>query len=117
MDIIYYENPKGKIPVKEFIDESSPKDKNRIIKTIELLQEFGNELDRPYAAPIKNGINELRIKGIDNNLRILFFYIVGNTAVLTHGFVKKTRSVPYKEIKRAEEYRKDFNNRREQNEI
>ena len=117
MDVIYYENSKGEIPVKEFIDKSSPKDRNRIAKTIELLQEFGNKLDRPYAAPLKNGINELRIKGVDNNLRILFFYIVGNTAVLTHGFIKKSKKVPSKEIKLAEECRIDFNKRRKQNEI
>ena len=112
MEIIYYENNKGEIPVKDFIDNSSQKDKVRMAKTILLLVEQGSLLRRPYAAQLEDGINELRIKGTDNQLRILYFYIVDNKAVLTHGFIKKTDKIPRKEIDKAKEYRKDFNNRR-----
>lgn len=113
MEILYYKNAKGVSPVKQFIDDSITEDKTRIAKTIHLLEKYGNELGRPYVAPIRDGINELRIKGRDNQIRILVFYIIGNCAVLTNGFIKKTEIVPIRELAKAKKYRKDFCNRRE----
>jgi phage-related protein len=38
----------------------------------------------------------------------LFFFFDGDKIVITHGFVKKSHSVPDAEIDRAVDYRKDY---------
>ena len=54
---------------------------------------------------------ELRISFGGNITRVLYFFIVGDTAVLTNGFVKKTQQTPPQEIARAKEYREDYRRR------
>jgi len=51
---------------------------------------------------------ELRISAGNNISRILYFFIVGNTAILTNGFIKKTQKTPPIEIERAKQYRADY---------
>jgi len=43
--------------------------------------------------------------------RVLFFFGVGNTAVVTKAFVKKTQRTPPQEIVRAQMYRDDYQRR------
>ena len=54
---------------------------------------------------------ELRISFGGYITRVLYFFIVGDTAVLTNGFVKKTQQTPPQEIARAKEYREDYRRR------
>jgi phage-related protein len=54
---------------------------------------------------------ECRIQFGSNAYRILCFFL-GNSVVLTHGFVKKSQKTPAREIERAEAYRRDFFKRR-----
>lgn len=49
-----------------------------------------------------------RIKSSSDISRILYFFFVGDKAVLTNGFVKKTQKTPRKEIEKAKTYRKDY---------
>ena len=51
---------------------------------------------------------ELRISAGNNISRILYFFVIGNTAILTNGFIKKTWKTPPAEIERAKQYRKDY---------
>ena len=39
--------------------------------------------------------------------RVLYFFRDGGTAVLTHGFAKRGRKTPRREIERAKRYRSD----------
>jgi phage-related protein len=45
---------------------------------------------------------ECRVQFGSDNCRILCFHVGGSVLVLTHGFMKKTRKTPAKEIARAE---------------
>ena len=47
-------------------------------------------LRAPYSKDLGNGILELRISSGGNISRILYFFVVGNTAILTNGFIKET---------------------------
>lgn len=111
MEVMFYEKENGSMPAKDFIDSCMDKEQVRIDKTINLLKEVGHNLSRPYAAPLVAGINELRINGVDRKIRILYFYIVGNKAIITNGFVKKTQAVSKKEIVLAIKYREDYKRR------
>ena len=66
---------------------------------IERLQEMGHELRRPEADFLRDGIYELRVKHLNVNYRILYFFH-GKTAVLFDGLTKESE-VPPKEIEKA----------------
>ena len=109
--IIYYETQEGRCPVEEFIRSQKTRQRAKILNWIELLENSGPQLPRPYADLLTDGIHELRIKVSGDQLRILYFFCYGDFIVLTHSFVKHTDRVRPAEIIRAQRYRDDFINR------
>lgn len=65
---------------------------------------------------LDDGIFEIRTRAGTNLTRILYFFYVGNRAVLTNGFIKTTRKTPRKEIEKAKKYRDDYLKRSKENE-
>lgn len=55
----------------------------------------------PYSENIGDGIFELRSIVGNNITRVLYFFMEGNTAILTNGFTKKTQKTPVGEIEKA----------------
>ncbi|MBQ0041138.1 MAG: type II toxin-antitoxin system RelE/ParE family toxin [Clostridiales bacterium] len=111
MEVVFYKDAKDKEPAKEFLEKLSGEDRAKMVKSIELLAAKGNELRRPQSAALRDKILELRCSGKDNQIRILYFFFVGDMAVLSHGFIKKTDKVPDKEIDTAIANKKDFERR------
>ena len=58
----------------------------------------------------------MTLKQSTNITRILYFFVVGDKAILTNGFTKKTNKTPTKEIELAKKYREDYW-RRDKNEL
>ena len=108
MEVIFYETRSGKIPVNDFLASLNEKLEAKTVRTIELFGELGMNLREPLSKPLDDGIFELRTKFGKDITRVLFFFIHDDRAVLTHGFVKKTRKTPFAEINRAKQYRKDY---------
>ena len=97
--IIYYvENNRS--PVVEFIQNQNPKEQAKILREIDLLEEFGLFLGMPHIRKMKStkSIWELRIKHSSNIFRIFFFTIKDSKLVLLHGFRKKSNKTPKKEL-------------------
>ena len=65
----------------------------------------------PYSEPISEGIFELRTKQGTDITRVLYFFFVGDLAILTNGFTKKTKKTPKNEIELAKKYKKDYERR------
>ncbi len=107
-DIEFYETENGKCPVKEFVEEQDEAMKAAILQVIDLLAEYGNMLEMPHSKYLKDGIIELRVKVAPKITRILYFFTTGKKAVLTNGFLKKTRTTPSEEIEKALKYKKDY---------
>ena len=107
-DIELYENENSSCPVKEFIDSLDNKMKARVIRTIELLEKYGNQLRLPYSKSLGDGIFELRCQQSNNITRILYFFYVNQNIVMTNGFTKKTQKTPRNEIELAKTRRKDY---------
>ncbi len=116
-EIDFYQKENGRIPVKDFLFTLSPKLRAKAFSDIELLKNHGNELREPYVKSIKGkenkGLYELRIKFSNDIARIFYFTYYNNKYILLHGFIKKTRSTPPKEIKRALKYMEDYKRRAE----
>ena len=108
---IFYETAEGKSPAENFIDSSDGDTQDKFVYKKELLEEFGPQLRYPHTDVLGDGIFELRFKGKEGQVRILFFFLCGKRIIFTQGFIKKTQKTPKKEIKIARQRRKDFLNR------
>jgi len=90
--------------VEKFIQSLEKGTGSKVVRTIELLGEFGPRLGMPHSRKIGDHIFELRVRGIQQ-VRI-FYTFHEYSIVLLHGFVKKSQKIPKKEIqiaaKRAE---------------
>jgi len=100
---IEYYTEKGKCPVFEFIQEQPPKEQAKILREIDLLEEFGLALGMPHIRKMQGAeeIWELRIKHSTNNFRIFYFCFTKGTFVLLHAIRKATSKTPAKDLKLA----------------
>ncbi|MCD7865435.1 MAG: type II toxin-antitoxin system RelE/ParE family toxin [Clostridiales bacterium] len=108
IEVVFYSTPDGKEPALEFLNHLDRKMRAKMVRTIGLLQDNGTELREPMSKPLGDGIFELRAQMGNNISRVLYFFFVGNKAILTNGFVKKTRKTLDNEIERAKRYRAEF---------
>lgn len=108
MEIKFYEDQTGRVPVKEFLDGLDIKMRPKMLRSIQALQDMGISLRMPLSESWEDGIFELRAKSGTNISRVMYFFIIGNQAVLTHGFIKKTQKTPRRELQRAKEIRADY---------
>lgn len=98
--IVIYQEKVGKAPLLEWLDGLSSKVRFKCIAAVELLEEKGNELRRPYCDLLEQGIYELRIRRGNVHYRILYAFVGKNIVLLSHGCTKE-RKVPKGEIDRA----------------
>lgn len=105
---IFYESADGRKPAEEFVESLDQDTQDKFIIKQQLLQDFGPQLRYPHTDHLGEGLFELRFKGKEGQIRVLFFFFYGKRIIFTHGFVKKTQKAPRKEIELAQERRKDF---------
>lgn len=110
-DIEFYTLPDGRKPVEEFLDSLPIKMRIKAIDSLDLLEQYGNQLRMPYSKALNDGLFELRIKFSSDISRIFYFFYVGNKIVVTNGFVKKTQKTPQVEHVKAQKYKKDYERR------
>lgn len=98
----YYQDERGRYPVREFLDILPEGDQARILQTARLLEEFGLQLGAPYVKAVRRKLWELRVRAGRARYRILYFAFVGQR------FILKTAKTPLREIKIAEQRMSDF---------
>ena len=106
--VFYYSMKDGTMPVKDFLDNLSLRERAKTMAFIGLLEEKGPNLPRPYADLLDVGIHELRITLTGTQIRILYFFCYKNIIVLTNVFDKYSKKVPKSQIKLAKDCRVDF---------
>lgn len=79
---------------------------------IDLLEDEGAELRRPYADYLRDGIYELRVRVSRVRYRVLYFLCDGTDIVLAHAIMKESARVPEAEIDRALRCMRDWVRRR-----
>jgi len=99
-DIIFYESAKGNIPVANFLEDVSNGNRAKVARVLDLFEEFGLSIGFKYVKKLSRGLWELRIKGKNSNLRILFT-VKGRGVILLHAFEKKTQKIPKNDLKVA----------------
>jgi len=106
----FYQDLKGGIPVIEYLEKISKKEKAKILKYIEFLKDNKGYLDEPYSKHIKGKVRELRVDFSKNRHRIFYFTFIKKTIIILHVFLKKTQKTPIKEIKKVEDLLKEVIN-------
>jgi len=106
-EVVFYRSPRGECFTEDFLDGLPAKVRGKILRWIEALETHGPSLPRPYADVVRGKIRELRIVFGGNQYRVLYFF-AGKQIVITHGFVKKSGSVPVSELDRAERLRQEW---------
>ncbi|MBQ9594352.1 MAG: type II toxin-antitoxin system RelE/ParE family toxin [Synergistaceae bacterium] len=114
-EVIFYRKENGEEPVKDFLTNLDPKMRAKIARAISRLEKNGTELREPFSKHLEDGIFELRVTFSSNISRVLYFFFIGHTAILTNGFIKKTQKTPRSEIEKAKRYRDDYTHRRNKN--
>jgi len=104
----FYKTVSGNSPVEDFIESLDEDTQDKFIYKKELLEYFGPQLRCPHTSEISEGIFELRFKGKEGQIRILFFFYYEKQIILVHGFVKKTQKTPKKEINIAKKRKTEY---------
>jgi len=99
VDVIFYAE-KGQSPAVEWLAEQPRKVQDKFRFLFGQLHEKGGTLPRPYAAPLRDKIYELRARHQNVNYRLLYFFHGNVAAVLAHGCTKEA-AVDESDIDRA----------------
>ncbi len=112
-ELVFYQED-DRVPVLEWMSRLSIKARAKCLAYVAQLETFGNDLRRPVADYLRDGIYELRPSYQGVHYRLLYFFPklgrretpgLSQVVVVSHGLVKEG-AVPDTEIERALE-RKD----------
>lgn len=104
----YFVSESGRTPVRDFVDSLDLKSQRKFFFVKGLLEAFGWRLPEPHAKYLGDEIFELRFRGREGTIRILYFFSEEDGAIFTNGFVKKSQKTPFGEKYLAVERRKRF---------
>jgi phage-related protein len=106
-EIELMEKENGKCEALEFIEKMDEKTQMKIEYVFKLVEEI-LIVPAEYLKKLRGQIYEIRVQSGSNIYRFLCFFHKGNLVVITHGFQKKSRETPSKEIDRAEKLREKY---------
>jgi phage-related protein len=103
-----YQDPRGRIPVDDYLVALPPKDRARLLRAIDLLEDYGPLLKMPHARHLHGKMWELRVDSRPNSYRILYAAVPGRKFLLLHAFAKKTEKTPAGELATARRRLADY---------
>ena len=108
-EIHFYRTISGHSPVENFFDTLSDRQVEKVLWVLRIIRDF-EYIPKEYFKKLINteDIWEIRVKSGSNIFRILGFFDKNKFIIITNGFIKKTRKTPRKEIKLAQERKKDY---------
>ncbi|MBU9789427.1 type II toxin-antitoxin system RelE/ParE family toxin [Lentilactobacillus sp. G22-6] len=105
-----YRRPNGHNEFLEYLKSLPTKDMQKMQAVIETTEEVGIQAASRMllVKKIEKNLYELRSRQGKDYSRGLYFHVVGNDYVITHGFSKKTNKTPQREINHAIDLRAEF---------
>jgi phage-related protein len=94
----FYQTAAGAQPVRDWLRGLSAEDRKAIgddIRTVE----FGWPIGMPTCRPLGNGLFEVRTNLDGGRIAPVLFAVEQDHAVLLHGFIKKSRKTPQRDLK------------------
>lgn len=107
MDIMFYQTEMNSVPVQDFIDGLSAKQKGYVYALLDYFQAVGFAIRSPKAKKVRDEIFELRCEVRTDEFRILYAYYDG-CAVCLHGFQKRTDKIKESDIEKAKQRFSDY---------
>ncbi len=106
----FYTRPNGRTEFIEFLQSIPEKDKQKLLATINVIQEQGLLAAQrmEWVKKLDSDIFEISSKVSSNIKHALYFHIVDDSFIITHGFTKKTQKTPTAEIQHAKALKKEF---------
>ena len=106
----FYTRLNGHTEFLEFLQTIPIKDKQKLLATIAPIQEHGLLVAQrmEWVKKLDDDIFEIRSKVASNIQRALYFHVINERYIITHGFTKKTQKTPQSEIKHAKDLKKEF---------
>ncbi len=109
-----YINSNGKDEFKEFYQRLPVADQRKLAAAIMITEEKGLVIASrlEIIKKLEHNLFELRSQRGSNIQRALYFHVVDDHYVITHGFTKKTQKTPRREVEHAKTIRAEFNRRK-----
>ncbi len=99
LNVVFFQTRSGNEPVRRWLKSLPASHKKAIGEDIKTIQ-FGWPLGMPLVEKIQPYLWKVRSK-VSNGIARVLFTVDGETMILLHGFIKKTRKIPIKEINTA----------------
>jgi phage-related protein len=93
----FYETPAGNEPVRDWFKGLSSADRQIAGRDVQKV-EFGWPIGMPYCRSLGNGLWEVRSDLTNGRIGRVIFGVVRGRMLLLHGFIKKTRKTPAKDM-------------------
>lgn len=93
-EVLLYQEADGTIPVLDWLRELQRKNRaafEKCLFLLDLLEQFGQELRRPRADLLRDGVYELRTEVRNVNYRLLYGFVGKDVALVAHALVKKAK--------------------------
>ena len=97
--VIFYQEPSGKEPVREWLKDFNKADRKIIDRDVKSAQ-YAWPMEMPLIKLLGDKLMEIRTKLENRQVRI-FFVLHKGSIVLLHGIVKKTQKTPKNELDTA----------------
>lgn len=112
-EVRFYRTPAGHCPVEEFLDSLAGKQAQKVVWVLRLVEEL-ESVPAQYLKKLggSEDLWEIRAQHGGDTFRLLGFFEPPAVLVLTHGFAKKSRKIPSREIDVAETRRREYLRRR-----
>ncbi|HVT28014.1 MAG TPA: type II toxin-antitoxin system RelE/ParE family toxin [Lacipirellulaceae bacterium] len=101
--VLLYRDDDDSVPLLDWLAELESRDRaayRKCRRYLLRLAQVGNELRRPVADYLRDGIYELRVRHSRVNYRMLYGFVGNNVVLVSHGITKE-RLVPASEIELA----------------
>lgn len=110
--VLFYISESKDNPVEIFLEALESREHAKILRIIQYIQEYGLRAVLPHVKKLSGvPLWEIRVLGRDS-IRVLYVVPIEQTVLLLHGFRKKTRKTPEKEIIIALRRYQDWKKRR-----
>lgn len=100
LDVMFFRSESGREPVREWLKELGKPDSTCVGEDIRTVQ-YGWPIGMPVCRSLGKGLWEVRTNLDNNRIARVIFYIDSGAMYLLHGFIKKTRETPLKELEIA----------------
>ena len=106
----FYTRPNGHNEFLEFLESLTESDSDKMFSLIHKIQDSGLIVAQymQWVKKVDKNLYEIRLKCPNSIQRALYFHVINNRYIITHGFTKKTQKIPKREIIHAKQIRREF---------